>query len=542
MIASCSGNKSAQETPAMDTTAVDVPDHSAEQRAMQAKIYGAWFDANSYNQNSGTDAIYITKMSEVSEDQVEELSTSGIHVSGYRIGKFNGTMKSLLYGEYNPCYGLVPSVINYVSGGMDGNMDDFAGFEQLSGIKPFSSPSDETPPVFKQVNPAFIDWAAANLIPSPDGSLYNYTYQKLYDSIFSPFFHKLVLTQIYLDRVYDKKVLVDRYHKQISEASNECLSWLSSELGNLNVIDQTGQDPFTGYGQHVFLGFWLRRAMDGSEESLKKALATVMMSYDKVWYINAMNSYTYNLASRFPGVLIDGIEDPAVPLKEGTFYQVHVEKVNTFEQPSLESIPKEYVWEKTLVLVEEVRKVDEHDMTLTWAKTTINGKERWILGNYLYDSIQNLSDYKSLVIEGGFDTTVTPMRARFVLRNGGKRPMDIPEALLQYTYKFQNSVGSGTVLSTERQKLAPGTTVVLIDDNVVMNGYNQSQIWYAPESRKASTLFYYENRKGALTINYGLMFNNSPGFMSQSATAMLNLPLAERLVDTKQYESWLKKK
>ena len=199
-------------------------------------------------------------------------------------------MKSLLYGEYNPCYGLATSVINYVSGGAQGNMDDFSSFEQLSGIKPFNSPYDEPAPAFKQVNPAFIDWAAANLIPNPEESLYNYTYQSLYDSIFSPFFHKLVLTQIYLDRVYDKKVLIDRYHKQISEDPNECLSWLSSELGNLNVVDPAGQDPFTGYGQHVFLGFWLRRAMDGSEGSLKKALTTVMMTYDKEWYLKASNT------------------------------------------------------------------------------------------------------------------------------------------------------------------------------------------------------------------------------------------------------------
>jgi hypothetical protein len=248
------------------------------------------------------------------------------------------------------------------------------------------------------------------------------------------------------------------------------------------------------------------------------------------------------LVSKFPDISLDAIEDLKAPLKQNTFYQVHVDKVNLFEQPSVESNPKEFVWNKTLIYVDEIKEVGEHDMTLTWAKTKVNGRDRWILGNYLYDSIQNLVDYKSLVVEGGFDTTMSPMHARFILRNGGSRPMEIPEAQLQLEYNIQNSNGSTTVFATERMKLEPGASVVLIDDDVVMYGYNQSQIWYAPASRKTSSLFYYDNRKGPMTLKYSLMFNNSRDFMSRPVVTMLNFPIAGRLVDTKQYESWLKKK
>jgi hypothetical protein len=539
LIAACSGNKSTQELTSSDTITLPVPDHSAQQRGMQDAIYGGWLDTVGFK---STDNIYIAKMSEISVDQVEALSQSGIHVAGYRLGQYNGSMKALLFGEWDSnAYGLVHSVIDYLSKGDERQMNAFTAFEQLSGLSPYTEKSASLP--FKNVNPAFIDWASLNLIPDPGRSLYGYQYQTLYDSIFSAFFHKLVLTQIYLERVYDRKVLMDRYYKQISEDSIQCGSWLSTELGNLNVIDHTGKDPFTGYGQHVFLGFWLRRSMDGSEESLKKALITVMMNYDKDWYLQAINNYTYNLVSKFPGVSLDQIEEPKSHLEVGTFYQVHVDKANVFERPSVEAIPKEFVWDKTLVHIDEVRKVDEHDMTLVWARTKINGNDRWILGNYLYDSVQNLADYKSLVIEGGFDTTVSPMRAKISLRNSGKRPMEIPEAQLRVDYKIENTTGGGTVFATERMNLEPGASIVLIDDNVVMNGYNQSQLWYAPESHKSVTLLYYNSRfKGPVSLKYSMMFNNSLEFMSQPSVTTLIFPLAERLVDTKQYESWLRKK
>jgi hypothetical protein len=170
LIARCTGSKSGQEIPAVDTTAANLPDHSEQQRTIQDKIYGAWLDTAALSQNS-TDAIYIARMSDVSEDQFEYLSRTGIHVSGYRFGKFNGTTKSILYGEYASLYGLVPSVIKYVSGGAEVKMDDFTAFEKLSGIKPFNSPPDGPAPAFKQVNPEFIDWAVVNLIPKPDASL-----------------------------------------------------------------------------------------------------------------------------------------------------------------------------------------------------------------------------------------------------------------------------------------------------------------------------------------------------------------------------------
>jgi|GEM_PF-3376940 len=160
-------------------------------------------------------------------------------------------------------------------------------FGKLSGIKTYIVKQKRQWWKFDFYNPAIIKWGYQNMIPMPNWTVNNVTYQAIYNRLYKRFFRLMTLTQLYLaqrDR-YQKELL--RYLLAVHKLSGSGVTYLNKRFAKLF----PKQNPLKLYNLDYYAlspalaaGFWLRRHGDGTKKELWSGLQKVMNLYDGIWF------------------------------------------------------------------------------------------------------------------------------------------------------------------------------------------------------------------------------------------------------------------
>lgn len=475
----------------------------------------------------------------------EEYEDESIVINGYEFGKYEGTMFVFLYGEYEKDnLSFIRCVTDYLSEKQKlEETSDFYVFKTLSGIPPFSSDNPRLP--FKNVNPRFIEWAAENLIPDPDLYVYDYACQQLYDGVLEGFFRKFVLSYVYLHQVYGIEKYAKLYREKIQEDPEGCIDFLYNELGIVDQVDFNGEKLIFQYNDYVFTGFWLRRHLDGSEQVLKEALDKLMTMYDSYWYSSTLDEEVdYHKLSKTAYIKEHRRN---YNLNIGQYYQILDEKIYLFDHTSLLEHPEEYTYTYNDALVVRLDSVttSKHSdgSTIQWAKcfiTSSNKKQnKWILSDHLDSEIKNFAYFDSLRLEGGFDTIGSKIHFRLSVVNNTKYDIEIPEGEIKRTTRRGTSSSTENMMDTERIMISAGKKVDIINDEVIMGGYNKTNVWYAPKSKSSLRIVPLsknskgERYKGLLRVEYNLIFNKNSSLKTQPLKLEIQLPISMDFVKEK---------
>lgn len=532
------------QTVTIDSTAIK----RQEKISFQRDLYSNLIDLNNLNQYFET--LSIEKLDQEKEIEQEEYEDyeydvydqDEIILGGYRFGMFKGTMYAFIYGEHEHEFGIKRSVLKYLS--QNQVVEDSSTihlFQSLSGLLPYSD-NDSTLP-FSYVNVRFIEWAAENIIPSPNQYLHEYSYQQLYNGILKGFFRKLVLSHIYLERVYDFEKSSKLYLDQINKDPTGCIDFLYEKFGKLELIDSNKDDLANSYNDHVFIGFWLRRQMDGSKQKLKEILDKFMTEFDNDWYTASLDKEVGYLS--LSKSLYIGKPNNDCNIEIGKYYQILDRKIFLFDNPTQFEIPKEYVYtyDKAIVVqVDSIHRAERNDGTqVNWVNGIIKNHSKWLLCDHLDTEIKNFQYFDSLRLEGGFDTTGNKMYFKLILVNNTKYEIEIPGGVLQRTTSIKSPriTSGGNVMKLERMTLPAGAEIALIDDEIIMGGYNSTDVWYAPKSNPMDRIVSFikdrdrKRIKGIYNLKYTLQFVYNTNFKTHPLNLTLDLDIAEKFIKEK---------
>ena len=175
--------------------------------------------------------------------------------------------------------------------GMKADEDDYYTTEQLeSAFEAFAGmplTKGKTNYEVTQVNANAITWLALNTIPAPDAALKGVKYQKIYDVVFRENVREYA--KAYMEyKTYDN--LYESYVYGLeNDASFDALSFFYD-----NVPDYS-----------MYVSWWARRTIDGSEDALWNALRKVLLNYDKSWYESAWRNASGDFGSKTIDVYSD---------------------------------------------------------------------------------------------------------------------------------------------------------------------------------------------------------------------------------------------
>jgi hypothetical protein len=167
----------------------------------------------------------------------------------------------------------------------------------------FTSPEGSEEPVkFRKVNPEAVSWVAENMLPDPEEmvqSASGYKVTTLYDESFKNMCRLLVETHEYLDHYpVNKETEMQNYENAMNSEGDDNNfygpSWLRQQYGDVlaeEYPENDDLDPNNAQRPFVFIGFWLRREMDGSASAVWEALGKVMELYDREWYKQAIERW-----------------------------------------------------------------------------------------------------------------------------------------------------------------------------------------------------------------------------------------------------------
>ena len=147
---------------------------------------------------------------------------------------------------------------------------------------------------FNHVNPEFIKWIEANVIPDPTDLIGGFSAKEIYHFVFEHFFriHFAALQYLKQNNLEKQAIL---YHEAINSPNNTnrefILSYLNTNYNNKipNIYSEKITHPdeyITTLDYDVACGFWLRRQLDGSAKIIAKTLFDFMANYDKEWIDN----------------------------------------------------------------------------------------------------------------------------------------------------------------------------------------------------------------------------------------------------------------
>jgi hypothetical protein len=131
---------------------------------------------------------------------------------------------------------------------------------------------------FSFINPKFVEWGIKNLIPEPNDSLAENSFQDLY-AFYAKHFRLYYLTMRWLESSPQKldKELHD-YKQAIAKDSLSGGLFLEERYKSIQLRDVVFSHFFD---ESIAIGFWLRRYWDGSYNAFKEGLFFLMKKYDK---------------------------------------------------------------------------------------------------------------------------------------------------------------------------------------------------------------------------------------------------------------------
>jgi hypothetical protein len=314
------------------------------------------------------------------------------------------------------------------------------------------------------------------------------------------------------------------------------------EIGSLELVDYENETYYSG---SEFIGFWLRRYMDGSERAIYTALDIIMKKFDNYWYTKMYDS-DQDLHRLSKTKYVSSPKNNC-SLEPGKYYEINDSKAYLFEKPTLKENPKEYLYsygKSIIVYLDTIRETEHTDgKMIAWAKCKVyhnhTDHDKWILCDHLAKEVKNFHNHKSLKLSAQIDTLENKLRFKLSLINESELDIEIPEAVLKRNTKGPGFGSGGSVMDMKRKYIPAGKTYTLINDEVIMGGYNKSNLWYAPKSypniRILPVLTDYsgKRRKGPVEVVYYISLNNSDAFKIASEPLKINLPISESFVKEK---------
>lgn len=218
-----------------------------------------------------------------------------VFFNGKEYGVFGAGVNGILfYGDLERC---AESLMEETKGKVS---NDAYVFDRLSGIPAFFEKANG----FKRVNPAIVEWGAENLIPNPKDQLGDYTYQQVYNRVFSRFFRLMTKTRLHLmnykDLEEEKQLYLDAADK-----GQYMVNYLNNRFSRSAwLAEEEMPEDGTAWTVPMGYGFWLRREINGSGDALWEALQTLMKTYDKDWFKQTskrMNGAAFKQAATVEG-------------------------------------------------------------------------------------------------------------------------------------------------------------------------------------------------------------------------------------------------
>ena len=183
--------------------------------------------------------------------------------------------------------------------GKESSMIDIAALKDLTNLDYLSNKgrSDENGYEsnlrrFNYYNPKLVTWAYTYLIPSPreqtkDGLFY----QNIYDQSFREMTRGFLYSYNYLEENEQYKHWENLYYNDVNNREIHGASWLAQHFEYVSFdpeYDRTiaDYDPtkVNEVKLYLYIGFWLRRGIDGSKEECWRGMDKVLRLYDTDWY------------------------------------------------------------------------------------------------------------------------------------------------------------------------------------------------------------------------------------------------------------------
>lgn len=167
---------------------------------------------------------------------------------------------------------------------------------------------------FRRVNVDAVTWLSNNIIPSPDTVINGVNAQTIYDTSLRNFFRSMKFYYDYLHNELDIEYELMLYKKMIVEEDSH---WAGNWLDFWYNRKDYGTNVNPEVKPHQFMGFWLRRELDGSATALHSALLKILEVYDKKGSSTKNGtSVNYKIIQETLGDLNkDGIIDKVVALE-----------------------------------------------------------------------------------------------------------------------------------------------------------------------------------------------------------------------------------
>lgn len=159
---------------------------------------------------------------------------------------------------------------------------DLSAIEKLSGHKVHLRKSNSLR-TFSRFNPRLIRWGHQNLVPAPGDLLFQHTYQRVYDGVFSRFFRLMADSYLYLHRQRVPKTEARAYLRAMKRKRFDGIAYLQKRYASELQAYAVAQDG-TKFTPQMAIGFWIRRSVDGTDTELFAGLQKVMKLYDGQWW------------------------------------------------------------------------------------------------------------------------------------------------------------------------------------------------------------------------------------------------------------------
>jgi hypothetical protein len=198
-----------------------------------------------------------------------------LQIGGGSFGMLMAGVSGILhYGDLNTCAGRV-------SGTEPRSYSDDRPFAALSGLPIHSAQMSDSQP-FGFFNPDIIDWGRRNLVPDPQSQVGGVSVQEIYDRVFQRFFRMMTEAYLHLRQTGGYQQEMDAYWQMAQDPAQDGIDWLQGRYSALSQY-AAGADGTTMTPQ-MAIGFWLRRGIDGTSDTLWRALREAMQRFDGQWY------------------------------------------------------------------------------------------------------------------------------------------------------------------------------------------------------------------------------------------------------------------
>ena len=205
--------------------------------------------------------------------------TGGPNLNGHRLGLFTAGIRGLVfYMGMNTC------ASKFLKEKGKPQFGDLSPLERLSGLKIYSKPANpDNINTFGYYNPAWVRWSTQHLIPYKGDEVHGETFGIIYKKVFSRFFRLMSESYVFSRMKLDLAKERQEYLKAMAMKEFDALTYLERKFGGA-LGDYFLERNGTRFTPDMAIGFWIRRAADGSDADFWDGLQSIMRQFDKDWF------------------------------------------------------------------------------------------------------------------------------------------------------------------------------------------------------------------------------------------------------------------